>query len=352
MSEVMSAPPGSVGLLVGYGSVGAHHGRVLAARYGSLAVVESSPDARARATEAHPEAVVAGSLDELAAGGWDLPASRAAIATWGPSHAPLVDDLLDRGVRHLLVEKPMASSIAAAHTMIERSSALGARLGVHLQRRVSGLVPGIHRLAEAHGLGPMVAVTVDGGARCLVTNGMHWLDLACALLDALPTAVTSTARGQAINPRSPDLLLYEGNATWEFPDDRSLSMTFTNRSSVDERLRFWYRNGVIDLTPAGVARVATRPAQAVEAFPAVTRTGPPSETGEEGPVADVLDAAATTTAIWAELDGTADLTLPPATAAGVLGACIGALVASAEGRRVDLPIDPESGPGREEWPIS
>jgi predicted dehydrogenase len=236
--------------------------------------------------------------------------------------------------------------------MVDGAREAGARLGVHLQRRVSGVVAGVHALADQHGLGTLVAVTVDGGARCLVTNGMHWLDLTCGLFDALPVAVTSTARGQAINPRSPDLLFYEGSATWDFPEDRSLTMAFTNRSSADERLRLWYRDGVIDLTPAGVARVARRPADAVAAFPAVTRTGPPSEVVADGPVADVLDVPSSTTAIWAEIDGSGPLTLAPEVAVGVLGACIGALVAGAEGRRVELPIDPQSGSGREEWPIS
>jgi predicted dehydrogenase len=352
MDDVMPAPSEAVGLLVGYGSVGAHHGRVLAGRYGSLAIVDTGADAQVRAREAHPDATVVGSLDELGAQGWDMAASRATIATWGPSHAPLLDDLLGRGVRHLLVEKPMASSVAAAQGMVDRAAAAGARLGVHLQRRVSGVIPGVHALADRHQLGTLVAVTVDGGARCLVTNGMHWLDLVCGLFGALPTEVTSTARGQAINPRSPDLQFYEGTAVWQFPDDRALTMAFTNRSSADERLRLWYRDAVIDLTPAGAARVAKRPAEQVERFPAVTRTGTPSEIVDEGPVADVLDVPASTTAIWAELDGGGPLTLAPSVAVGVLGACIGALAAGDAGCRVALPIDPQSDLGTKEWPIS
>lgn len=355
MSDVQGAsasPPGAVGLLIGYGSVGAHHGRVLAARYGDLAIVDAGEEARGRAREAHPESTVAGSLDELAELGWDWPASRATIATWGPSHAPLVDALLDLGVRHLLVEKPMASSVAAAQTMIDRCDAAGARLGLHLQRRVSGLVPAVHEQADRHGLGPIVAVTIDGGARCLVTNGMHWLDLTCALLDALPTAVTSTARGQAINPRSPDLMFYEGTAVWDFPGDRTLTMAFTNRSSASERLRLWYRDAVIDLSPAGEVHLVRRPPAQVEQFPAVTRTGPPSEVLHDGPVEPVLDVPASTTAIWAEIDGSGALSLPPDVARDVLGACIGALVAGEEGRRIDLPLDPGSAASTKEWPIS
>src|SRR5690606_17937549 len=133
---------------------------------------------------------------------------------------------------------------------------------------------------------------------------------------------------------------------------RRLTMTFTNRSSVDERLRLWYRDGVIDLTPAGHARVARRPREQVERFPAVTRTGTPSEVVEEGPVAGLLDAAGTTTAMWVEIDGTGPVTVSGEVATGVLGACIGALQAGAEGARVDLPIDPGSPAGLKEWPIS
>jgi predicted dehydrogenase len=114
----------------------------------------------------------------------------------------------------------MATSVADADRMARRTGELGARLGVHLPRRFSGVAEAVHHLEERHGLGPAVAVTVEGGARCLVTNGIHWLDLVCALYGALPTSVVSDARGEPLNPRGADLRYFGGTAIWSFPGDR------------------------------------------------------------------------------------------------------------------------------------
>jgi hypothetical protein len=66
----------------------------------------------------------------------------------------------------------------------------------------------------------------------------------------------------------------------------------------------------------------------------------------------MLDGRLSTSAIWSEIDGNGELSYSPSTAVGVLGACIGALVSGMEGHRVELPIDPVSDRGRQEWPIS
>jgi predicted dehydrogenase len=85
------------GLVVGYGSVGRHHAPVLTDRCGRLAVVDLDEGARAAARADHDGAVVHRSLDGLDDQDWNWAEARAVVATWGPSHATLVDELLERG---------------------------------------------------------------------------------------------------------------------------------------------------------------------------------------------------------------------------------------------------------------
>lgn len=61
------------------------------------------------------------------------------IATTAPSHCHLTLAALDAGVRRLLVEKPMASSLSQAKEMLERGRRYGARMAVnHSRRHVAG----------------------------------------------------------------------------------------------------------------------------------------------------------------------------------------------------------------------
>jgi hypothetical protein len=50
--------------------------------------------------------------------------------------------------------------------------------------------------------------------------------------------------------------------------------------------------------------------------------------------------------------GEPDVLCPPEAGRVAVSACIGALAAAREGRRIDLPIDPGTSVGKERWPIS
>jgi predicted dehydrogenase len=339
-------------VLLGYGSVGRYHAAILAGRYKRWAIVDLADEARARAADEHGGPVVAASLDELAAAGWDWDSTLAVIATLGPSHADLFHDLVRRGVRRILCEKPMADSLARADAMAKTAEERGVTLGLHMQYRYNELVDGVHELARRHDLGEIVSVLVHGGASCMVTNGIHYFDWACAQLGELPDAVTSTVRGEPINPRSPDLHYYGGTATWHFPSGREVTLIFSNQSSVAERIQVVYGDAVTHLTRFFDAEVVRRPPDEVARFNRVTRTGEANEVLYEGPVPDLLLDTAPSERTLDEIEEGAVVLLPPATAVEVLGGMIGALIAGRDGRRVPLPLSPGGPDGAERWPIS
>lgn len=134
-----ASPPGDteelgIGLL-GYGYWGAKHARVLASMANvSLTIIEGDPHRRRLAAQSFPPARIAASLEEVQS---DLDA--VVIATPPRTHAPLALQALRAGL-HALVEKPLATSVAAAEEMVAAAAAADRILMVgHTYRYNAGI---------------------------------------------------------------------------------------------------------------------------------------------------------------------------------------------------------------------
>ena len=109
--------------VVGYGYWGAKHVRVLSSIPGvAVSVVDASPERLADAAGHHPTARLAAQLDDVLD---DVDA--VLVATPPDSHAPIAMQALEAG-RHVLVEKPMTTSVDEAEELV----ATAVRRGVHL----------------------------------------------------------------------------------------------------------------------------------------------------------------------------------------------------------------------------
>jgi hypothetical protein len=157
-------------------------------------------------------------------------------------------------------------------------------------------------------------------------------------------------REEAINPRSPDLRYFGGNAVWRFEGGRELVVAFSNSSSIEPTVRVYLPDSVVEISHAaaeGDVFIHTN----------VWRTSGGSQTlnlvqlfegrlpgvrlfmeGIGEALHDVFDRGATRA--------------PGLSGAMAVAAVIGALVSSREGVAVRLPIDPGSVWGVEQWPIS
>jgi predicted dehydrogenase len=116
--------------VVGAGSLGRHHARILASTPDTqfVAVVDADP---ARAAE-HAAACGVEALTDTAAliGRVDA----VTVATPTESHHAVAGPLLDAGI-HVLVEKPMTTTLEEADDLIARADASGVQLGVgHTER--------------------------------------------------------------------------------------------------------------------------------------------------------------------------------------------------------------------------
>lgn len=339
----------TTGLLVGAGSIGKRHAKVMADRYSILHVVDPSEQSRAWASETFgSQAVTHGNLDGALRqiGSADV---TAVVATLGPLHRENVSRLIDHGVRRIYCEKPFASSIEDGHHLAELAEHTSTRVIVGLQRRYSTLVDQILQFSRHHLGGEPVSIVGHGGAQCLITTGMHWVDLAVDLFRGFPTAVSGLGSADRMNPRGTDLDVWQGTAVWQFSSGRLLTLTYSNHTSVDGLLSIYCPRGRVDICPDGVIRAFRRDDAEVERDPRITRTGeavvvdaqvfaPPSV----HPVARALD----------ELESDGPLTYSTRDAARSLECALAALVAFESRRTVPLPLEKSSEYYSRQWAVT
>ncbi len=340
------------GVLFGYGSIGRRHGAVLAETVKELAIVDTTVAARERAAVAHPTATVFDGLESFRRSSWNPASTLAVIATWGPSHAELFHALVDGGIRRILCEKPMAVSVHAAHEMVQRAERKGVSMAVHHFMRYGGLVHALERFATEHQLGDPVSLVVEGGAAGIVTNGIHWIDLAAGIFHSQPHQVISTVYGEPINPRSPDVQLYGGSVTWTFDGGRETVVTFNNCSSISMMGRVFYRDAIIEIDDELNVVARGRDMKAVAQFPSITRTGPVVADLFRGQLPGMSSLADGMKAALSEVQHGKNVTVPGSAGVAAVSSCVGALLASRKKETVSLPIDPDTLEGKESWPMS
>ncbi|NKB89853.1 MAG: gfo/Idh/MocA family oxidoreductase [Acidobacteria bacterium] len=181
--------PGQVRVgVVGVGSIGRHHVRILAADPGAdlVAVFDTDAERAARIAAEHGTEVAA-SLDDLLS---RVQAVSLAVPT--PVHAEVGIRCIAAGC-DLMVEKPLAGSVIDAEVLIDAARDAGRLLQVgHVERynpAIEALLPRVDRpgFIEIHRLGTFVqrSLEVDVIADLMI----HDIDIMHALVDAEVTDV-------------------------------------------------------------------------------------------------------------------------------------------------------------------
>ena len=339
-------------ILVGYGSIGKYHAKILQGRYKNLAIIEINETTRAQAALDFPSFVILEALEDLKTHGWDWLHSLAVSASWGPSHVDFFYKLARLQVTHILCEKPLSHSFKIGHEMIATAVKKKINLGVHHLRRYSGFVSSLQKMTDRFKMGRPTAIVMHGGACGLVTAGIQHIDLVCEIFGSNPTRVISTAVGHSINPRSPDLMYYGGTAVWSFEGGREGTFVFSNSSSVAATINIYYPEGVVQMLRNLDVQITRRNSKEIQKFPAITRTGPANDLLFSGQLPHVLTPAESTSKQLDEIESGHLSVFPPSSALTSLSAVIGALASGEEEKAILLPLDPDSGPGKKEWPIS
>lgn len=264
-----------LGILIGVGSVGRRHARVLEKRYQRLVVIDVNPSACEWATkELACEVTTAKSLSHVV----DVVKERASqatavIANWGPQHFTVFEELVGLGVRRIFCEKPLAVSLKQIEDIRRLCDVHHVALTAGLHLRYRGISEFIRDVSERQLGGLPTSMVVDGGARCIATTGSHWLDLAIQVFANDPVTVSATLNSATINPRSQELEYWGGSATWRFAGGQQLTITYDNSSSVHERTCCYSPTGILEIDPNLTVRAFQRNLDEVRADPRVIRVG-------------------------------------------------------------------------------
>jgi predicted dehydrogenase len=261
--------------IVGLGMAVTPHARSLVdlADRVEVAAAFSPSEARRKAFAARFAFPLAGDLAALAA---DPSIDAALILTPPNTHLPLVRDLAAAG-KHILLEKPLAGTLADADAVVEACAAAGVTLGVVFQHRFR---PAARVLAErvlAGALGALAnaAVSVrwwrpqsyydepgrgtlarDGGG-VLLTQAIHTLDLFLTLAPPLREVVafagTSAMHRMDTEDSVAAALAFDGGALGAldattaafpgFPETISLAGTLGTATLAGSRLDIRYQDG-------------------------------------------------------------------------------------------------------------
>lgn len=341
--------PPHLGILLGAGSVGARHLVALVNRYEHVVVVDPSSSARDRVAQLqYGNCSVLDSLDKAAKLIHPNKEVTAIISNWGPDHAPSFMALADLGVKRFLIEKPMAHSCAQVDAIVERTRNNGLRVLVGTHRRYTGIVESIKERFRENADRPESFIA-HGGAMCVVTTGMHWLDLACSLFESLPIDVTASLTDDQINPRAGSLGFWSGTANWRFPDRRFLSVCYSGRSSVAGQCTIYGRNTRVDLAADGSIYSGVRRAEEIQRDGRVTRCGVV--------VADRLlpepqDTHSPSLVMLEILDSDEPIETNVEEFGEIMKAMIGALESSDRGCQVDLRLNLDGASYFREWAVS
>ena len=250
--------------LVGYGAWGAHHARAIAAVPAAelVAVAVQSEASRARARADHPAArVYADHRDLLAAEDLDV----VAVVLPSDLHHPVARDVLLTG-RHLLLEKPMALTVAQCDDLIELAWARRRVLAVGHELRLSSLWGRVKELVDGGAVGePLYALielwrrpyrTGSGGWRYdparvgnwALEEPIHFFDLARWYFAGVGEPESVYARACGLRPDRPEL--HDNfSAVVNFPGGRY--------AVVSQTLAGWGHHQVVKLAGTDGALVAT-----------------------------------------------------------------------------------------------
>ncbi len=124
------------------------------------------------------------------------------IATTADSHCALACKAAERGVKYVLVEKPMAVSLQECDLMLETCHRYGTKMAVNHQMRFMEQYTEPKRLFATEAYGGLTSMTVVAGNFGFSMNGTHYFEAFRFLADEDPVEVTAWFSPKAIpNPR-------------------------------------------------------------------------------------------------------------------------------------------------------
>ena len=151
------------------------------------------------------------------------------IATTADSHRALVEQAAASGARHILCEKPMATSVADCDAMIAACEKSGSALAINHQMRFMAQYTVVRDELATGKFGPLASMTVTAGCFGLAMNGSHYCEAFSWLTGSPIVSATAWFSGEPFNnPRGPNFFDQAGEVRFASADGRRLILNIGN----------------------------------------------------------------------------------------------------------------------------
>lgn len=151
------------------------------------------------------------------------------IATTADSHRGLVELAAASGARHILCEKPMATSVADCDAMIAACEKSGSALAINHQMRFMAQYTVVRDELASGKFGPLASMTVTAGCFGLAMNGSHYCEAFSWLTGSPIVGASAWFSGEPFNnPRGPRFFDQAGDMRFVSADGRRLILNIGN----------------------------------------------------------------------------------------------------------------------------
>lgn len=201
------------------------------------------------------------------------------IANWGPDHLSTLELVARKNANQIVLEKPCADSLQELDEIWQINTNYKLKIVVNQGWYYTNLGSRINKLSASLELGSVVAIWISGGARCLSTAGSHWVSLANQIYYSNPIELTGHGVSHNINPRGPHLAYVEGVFSYLYPENKRLSISLTNSSSVAGQINIVWKDaiGILDKE-----NIVIKERESDEIWPQITRYSHPTKKIFEG----------------------------------------------------------------------
>ncbi len=215
------------------------------------------------------------------------------IATTADSHCALTCMAAERGVKYVLVEKPMAVSLQECDRMLETCHRYGTKLAVNHQMRFMEQYTEPKRLFATEAYGGLASMTVVAGNFGYAMNGTHYFEAFRFLADEDPVEVTAWFSPEVVpNPRGTQFQDRAGSIRAVTASGKRLYMDTSSDQGHGIRVTYACRNAMLTINELTGDLISSEREEQYRRLPTTSYAMPALDTQRTIQPCEVIDTSA------------------------------------------------------------